>query len=141
MAEVAAGSDSEGVGRVVTTVEAIASERDHVFTTQRLDMDMVRAVKFGQNAGGAINPAQQAAARGVAGGEVVLVIDGWKNFSETYPDVAVRVASLMRARSYGIRVLYTHTSTISGLPTAIKTETGQILELKLVNEHDTTGQA
>lgn len=138
VAEVAAASDSEGVGRVVTTVEAIATERDHVFTTQRLDMDMVRAVKFGQNAGGAISPAQQAAARSVTGGEVVLVIDGWKNFSETYPDLATRVASLMRARSYGIRVLYTHTSTISGLPTAIKTETGQTLELKLVNEHDTT---
>ncbi|MDQ2636958.1 MAG: type VII secretion protein EccCa [Actinomycetota bacterium] len=138
VAVVAAGSDAEGVGRVVATVEAIAVERDHVFTTQRLDMDMVRAVKFGQNAGGALSPAQQAAARGVGGGEVVLVIDGWKNFSETYPDLATRVASLMRARNYGIRVLYTHTSTISGLPTAVKAETSQTLELKLVNEHDTT---
>ncbi|WP_431241074.1 type VII secretion protein EccCa (plasmid) [Mycolicibacterium aichiense] len=137
VAEVAAGSDAEGVARVVSTVEAIASERDHVFTTQRLDMDMVRAVKFGQSGGGAINPAQQAAARGIPGGEVVLVIDGWKNFSESYPDLAGRVGTLMRARSYGIRVLYTHTSTISGLSTALNSETGQFLELKLVNEHDT----
>jgi S-DNA-T family DNA segregation ATPase FtsK/SpoIIIE len=139
VAAVAAGSDAEGVGRVVATVEAIASERDHIFTTQRLDMDMVRAVKFGENAAAvSVNAAQQAAARAVSGGEVVLVIDGWKNFSDTYPDVAARVASLMRARNYGIRVLYTHTSTLSGIPTAVKTETGQTLELKLVNEHDTT---
>jgi S-DNA-T family DNA segregation ATPase FtsK/SpoIIIE len=139
VAAVAAGSDAEGVSRVVATVEAIAGERDHVFTTQRIDMDMVRAVKFGENAAAvSVNPAQQAAAGSVAGGEVVLVIDGWKNFSETYADLAGRVASLMRARNYGIRVLYTHTSTLSGIPTAVKTETGQTLELKLVNEHDTT---
>lgn len=139
VAAVAAGSDAEGVARVVATVEAIATERDHVFTTQRLDMDMVRAVKFGQTAaGGAINSAQQAAARAVAGGEVVLVVDGWKNFSEMYADLATRVVSLMRARNYGIRVLYTHTSTISGLATGTKSETGQTLELKLVNQHDST---
>lgn len=137
VAAVSAGSDAEGVGRVVATVEAIAAERDQVFITQRLDMDMVRAVKFGQRAaGGAINPAQQAAARGITGGEIVLVIDGWKNFSENYSDLATRVAALMRKRNYGIRVLYTHTSTISGLPTAVANETGQILELKLINEHD-----
>jgi S-DNA-T family DNA segregation ATPase FtsK/SpoIIIE len=136
VAAVAAGSDAEGVNRVLATVEAIASERDQAFTTQRLDMDMVRAVKFG--GAGVVSPAQQAAARNITGGEVVLVIDGWKNFTETYPDLGPRVQALMRARNYGIRVLYTHTSTISGLPTGVKTETGQILELKLVQEHDTT---
>lgn len=138
VAAVVAGSDAEGVGRVVATVEAIASERDRVFTTQGIDMDMVRAVKFGQAGGGAISPAQRSTAAGVSGGEVVLVVDGWKNFSETYPDLATRVTALFRARNFGVRVLYSHTSTLSGLQSGVKTETGQILELKLANEHDTT---
>jgi S-DNA-T family DNA segregation ATPase FtsK/SpoIIIE len=139
VATVVAGTDSEGVARLIATVEAIAVERDRVFTTQRLDMDKVRAVKFGLDPYGARLPAAEvAAARAVSGGEVVLVIDGWKNFSEAYPDLATRAAALMRARNYGVRVVYTHTSSISGLPTPVKTETGQTLELKLVNEHDTT---
>ena len=58
VATVVAGSDSEGVGRVVATLEAISTERDRMFTTQRLDMDKVRAVKFGTGYGGAINPAR-----------------------------------------------------------------------------------
>jgi len=45
---------------------------------------------------------------------------------------------LMRARNYGIRVVYTHTSTIAGLTSTLKSETGQTLELKLVSEHETT---
>jgi S-DNA-T family DNA segregation ATPase FtsK/SpoIIIE len=127
VAAVVAGSDSEGVTRVVATVEAIAAERDRIFTTARLDMDKVRAAKWGPH------PSEV----GVPGGEVVLVIDGWKNFTDLYPNLATRVAALMRARNYGVRVLYTHTSSVSGLPTPVKSETGQTLELKLVNEHDT----
>jgi S-DNA-T family DNA segregation ATPase FtsK/SpoIIIE len=139
VAAVAAGTDGEGVARVIATVEAIVTDRDRIFTTQRLDMDKVRAAKFGRAAGGvAVSPADAAAAQGVTGGDVVLVIDGWKNFSETYPELATRAAALMRARNYGVRVLYTHTSTISGIPTPVKSETGQVLELKLVSEHDTT---
>ena len=133
------GTDGEGAARVVATVEAIATERDRIFTTQRLDMDKVRAAKFGLTQfGGALSAAELSAAGAVSGGEVVLVIDGWKNFSETYPELATRVAGLMRARNYGVRVVYTHTSSISGISTAVKTETGQTLELKLINEHDTS---
>jgi type VII secretion protein EccCb len=139
VATVVAGTDAEGVARLIATVEAIAVERDKVFTTQRLDMDKVRAVKFGSTSyGGGIIAAEVQAAAALAGGEVVLVIDGWKNFSEAYPELATRAAALMRTRNYGVRVVYTHTSSISGLPTPVKTETGQTLELKLVNEHDTT---
>jgi type VII secretion protein EccCa/type VII secretion protein EccCb len=139
VATVVAGTDGEGAARLVATVEAIATERDRIFTTQRLDMDKVRAAKFGLTQfGGALSAAELSAAGAVSGGEVVLVIDGWKNFSETYPELATRVAGLMRARNYGVRVVYTHTSSISGIPTAVKSETGQMLELKLVNEHDTS---
>lgn len=139
VATVVAGTDSEGVARTVATVEAIVAERDRIFTTARLDMDKVRAAKFGlTQLGGPVGAAEAAAAAAVAGGEVVLVVDGWKNFSEAYPDLATRVAALMRARNYGVRVVYSHTSSISGIPTPVKSETGQILELKLVQEHDTS---
>jgi type VII secretion protein EccCa/type VII secretion protein EccCb len=139
VATVVAGSDSEGVNRVVSTLEAIVSERDRIFTTQRLDMDKVRAAKFGLTAlGGGLSPADAEAARAVPGGEVVLIVDGWKNFNETYPDLGNRVAALMRARNYGVRLVYSHTSSISGISTSVRSETGQILELKLVQEHDTS---
>lgn len=138
VAAVVAGTDTEGVNRVVATVEAIAAERDRIFTTQRLDMDKVRAVKFGMATGGSINPAEAEAARTVTGGDIVLVIDGWRNFTEGYDALAPRVAALMRARNYGIRVVYTHTSSMSGLLSVVRSETGQILELKLVQDHDTT---
>ena len=54
VATVVANSDAEGVRRVIATVEAIATERDRVFTTQRLDMDKVRAAKFGSERGPAM---------------------------------------------------------------------------------------
>jgi type VII secretion protein EccCb len=139
VATVVAGSDSEGVNRVVATLESIVSERDRVFTTQRLDMDKVRAAKFGLTAlGGGLSAEEAEAAQAVPGGEVVLIVDGWKNFNETYPDLGNRVAALMRARNYGVRVVYSHTSSISGISTSVRSETGQILELKLIQEHDTS---
>ncbi len=137
MAAVAAGSDTEGVERVIATVEAIANARDRVFRTERLDMDKVRAVSSALVTG-SDQRGRDEAARAISGGEIVLVIDGWKNFSEAYSELATRAATLMRARNYGIRVVYSHTSTISGLPMPVKTETGQTLELKLISEHDTS---
>ena len=139
VAAMVAHTDEEGVNRVVATLEAIFTERDRIFTTQRLDMDKVREAKFGPTQHGIRLTADEAeAARAVPGGDVVLVIDGWKNFADTYPKLVDRVGALMRARNYGMRVVYTHTSSISGLTTTVKTETGQTLELKLVNEHETT---
>ena len=91
VATVVAGTDAEGVARLIATVEAIATERDKMFTTQRLDMDKVRAVKFGSaRTAGRSPPPRCRPPRAVSGGEVVLVIDGWKNFTETYPDLATR---------------------------------------------------
>lgn len=133
---VAHNSDSEGVRRVVDTVNAIAEERDRVFTVQNLDMDKVRAAKFASERGPVMTDGELKAARAVSGGDIVLVIDGWKNFSEKHEKLAGTVQELMRARNYGIRVVYTHTSTVSGLTSSVKAETGQTLELKLVNEHE-----
>ncbi|MBE1551841.1 S-DNA-T family DNA segregation ATPase FtsK/SpoIIIE [Mycobacterium sp. OAS707] len=127
VASVVAVSDAEGVSRMVSTLENIVLERDKAFTTRNLDMGKVRAAKFGPN------PVDI----GVSGGEVVLVVDGWKNFTEGHTALVDRVLALQRARNYGVRVIITHTSSLSGLQSAVRAETGQRLELKLVNEHDT----
>lgn len=42
----------------------------------------------------------------------------------------------MRARNYGIRVVLTHTSTLSGVRSAIRNESAQRLEMKLVDPLD-----
>jgi type VII secretion protein EccCa/type VII secretion protein EccCb len=137
VASVVANSDAEGVRRVIATVDAIATERDRLFTTQRLDVEKVRAAKFGPERGLAMKAEELAAARAVPGGDVVLLIDGWKNFAETHQSLVDKVGELTRSRNYGIRVVYTHTSTLSGLTTVLKSETGRVLELKLVSEHET----
>ena len=96
----------------------------------------MREAKFGPHAAAsAVEPAQRAAAP--PGGDVVLVIDGWKNFTETLPDSTERVIALMRARNYGVRVVITHTSTLSGVRTAIRNETGAEAGDEAGQEHDT----
>jgi S-DNA-T family DNA segregation ATPase FtsK/SpoIIIE len=126
VAAVVAGSDSEGVARVIATVENIAAERDRIFTTRGLDIMTVREAKFG--------PHPQDI--GVEGGDVVLVIDGWANFTENHDKHVETVISLMRARNYGVRVVITHTSTLSGVRSSIRNESAQRLEMKLVDPLD-----
>ena len=47
------------------------------------------------------------AARRVAGGDVVLIVDGWANFGEAMPAQTDAIVALMRARNYGVRVVVT----------------------------------
>jgi type VII secretion protein EccCb len=126
VAAVVAGSDAEGVARLIATVQNIAAERDKIFTTRGLDMMSVREAKFG------------AAPHdiGVEGGDVVLIIDGWANFTDNYDKHVDSVIALMRARNYGIRVVITHTSSLAGVRSAIRNESAQRLEMKLVDPLD-----
>ena len=125
VAAVVGVSDSEGVNRLLATVEGIAEERDRIFATRGLDMATVREAKFGPN------PTDV----GVSGGDVVLVIDGLSNFIADHPDGVDRVVRLMNARNYGVRVVLT-TSALLSLKTAIRNATNQVLEMKLVQPHE-----
>lgn len=120
---VVGGKDTEGVNRVMATVQNIVDDRTTIFNTRGLDMQTVRDAKFGENPHDI----------GVSGGDVVLVVDGWANFSEDYPHHADAMIRLMRARNYGVRVVVTHTSNLQGLRSAVKTEAAQRLELRLVD--------
>ena len=119
VAAVVAGSDAEGVARLIATVQNIAAERDKIFTTRGLDMMSVREAKFGPDPHNI----------GVEGGDVVLVIDGWANFTENYDKHVDAVIALMRARNYGVRVVLTHTSTLSGVRSAIRNESASRLSI------------
>ena len=72
---VAALHDTEGVTRLLATVRGIVEERERLFATRGLDMEQVRAAKFGPN------PTDI----GVSGGDVVLVIDGWGQLQRRQP--------------------------------------------------------
>ena len=117
--------DTEGVARLVATVAGIVEDRERAFAAQGLDMATVREAKFG--------PGLDV---GVDGGDVVLIVDGWANFTEAAPQQAEAVISLLRARNYGVRVLITHTSHLAGLRSAIRIETGQELELRLTDPRE-----
>lgn len=119
-------TDTEGVSRMVSAIETIVAERNREFNRRNLDMGQVRAAKFGPN------PRDI----GIDGGEVVLVVDGWKNFTEMHPKLEQRVIALMRARGYGIHVIITHTSALSGLHSGVKSEVGVVMEMKLRSEHE-----
>ena len=71
-------------------------------------METVREAKFGRDSA-------TTGRRRVAGGDVVVVVDGWANFSEAMPKHVDTDDGLLRARNYGVRVVLTHTSQISGL--------------------------
>ncbi|MDT5117522.1 MAG: hypothetical protein QOE30_3261 [Mycobacterium sp.] len=118
--------DTEGVNRMLATVKNIVDERERTFAARGLDMQTVREAKFGPN------PTDI----GVAGGDLVVIIDGWANFAEAVPKHVETVTSLMRARNYGVRVVITHTSYLSGLRTAIRTEAALKVEMRLTDPRE-----
>jgi type VII secretion protein EccCa/type VII secretion protein EccCb len=126
VASVASSFDTEGVNRLLATVRQIVDERERTFAARGLDMMTVRQAKFGPN------PADI----GVEGGDIVVVIDGWANFSEATPKHVDTVMALLRARNYGVRVVLTHTSHLSGIRSAIRAETAQKLELRLTDPRE-----
>jgi S-DNA-T family DNA segregation ATPase FtsK/SpoIIIE len=126
VASVVSSFDTEGVNRLLATVRQIVDERERIFAARGLDMMTVRDAKFGANPHDI----------GVEGGDVVVVVDGWANFSEHAPKHVDTVMSLLRARNYGVRVVLTHTSHISGIRSAIRAETTQKLELRLTDPRE-----
>ena len=126
VASVVSSFDTEGVNRLLATVRQIVDERERIFAARGLDMMTVREAKFGANPHDI----------GVEGGDVVVVVDGWANFSEHAPKHVDTVMSLLRARNYGVRVVLTHTSHISGIRSAIRAETTQKLELRLTDPRE-----
>ncbi|HZA10649.1 type VII secretion protein EccCa [Mycobacterium sp.] len=126
VAGVAAAVDREGVNRVIATVRNIVAEREALFARNRLDMDTVRRAKFGPN------PVDV----GVSGGDVVLIIDGWANFATQFEMHVDTILALMRARNYGVRVVITHTSYLSGLKQSIKPEAKARVELGLTDPRE-----
>jgi type VII secretion protein EccCb len=118
--------DTEGVNRLLATVGNIVDERERTFAARGLDMMTVRQAKFGPH------PTDV----GVPGGDIVVIIDGWANFADAVPKHVDTVMSLLRARNYGVRVVITHTSHLSGLRTAIRAETAQKLELRLTDPRE-----
>ncbi|PXX01564.1 type VII secretion protein EccCa [Mycolicibacterium moriokaense] len=126
VASVVSSFDTEGVNRLLATVRQIVDDRERIFAARGLDMMTVREAKFGANPHDI----------GVEGGDIVLVIDGWANFSEHAPKHVDTVMSLLRARNYGVRVVLTHTSHISGIRSAIRAETTQKLELRLTDPRE-----
>ena len=123
--------DREGVNRLIATVQGIVAERERIFAAEGLSMERVRRAKFGRDP----RPGDRGfeASRRVAGGDIVVVVDGWANFSEAMPEQTDAIVALTRARNYGVRVVLTHTSWISGLRLALKNECRQRLEMILTD--------
>jgi S-DNA-T family DNA segregation ATPase FtsK/SpoIIIE len=120
VAGVAALHDTEGLNRLLATVRGIVDDRERLFAARGLDMDQVRQAKFGPN------PTDI----GIDGGDVVLIVDGWGNFSAEQTRVD-QFLHLMKASNYGVRTIVTHTSYLSKLPTPVKNLSTERLELRM----------
>jgi S-DNA-T family DNA segregation ATPase FtsK/SpoIIIE len=118
--------DREGVGRVIASVQGIVAEREAIFAKTGLDMDEVRRRKFG--------PQMQPVP--VAGGDVVLVIDGWGTFATEYPQLVDHIVALGRALSYGVHIVVSHTSYLQGFKQALKPLATARIELRLTDPGD-----
>lgn len=126
VAGLAPALDREGVGRIIASVQGIVAEREAIFAKAGLDMDEVRRLKFG--------PQPQPVP--VAGGDVVLVIDGWATFANEYPQLVDQVVALGRALSYGVHIVVSHTSYLQGFKQALKPLATARIELRLTDPGD-----
>ena len=72
---------------MIASVQGIVAEREAMFAKTGLDMDEVRRRKFSDEP----QPVP------VAGGDVVLVIDGWATFATEYPQLVDHMVALCRA--------------------------------------------
>ena len=72
----------------------------------------------------------------VAGGDVILVIDGWATFATEYPQYVDHIVALRRALSYGVHVVVSHTSYLQGFKQALKPLATARIELRLTDPGD-----
>ena len=126
VAGLAPAVDREGVGRIIASVQGIVAEREAVFAKTGLDMDEVRRRKFSEKP----EPVP------VAGGDVILVIDGWATFASEYPQYVDHIVALARSLSYGVHVVVSHTSYLQGFKQALKPLATERIELRLTDPGD-----
>jgi len=126
VAGMAPAVDREGVGRIIASVQGIVAEREAVFAKTGLDMDEVRRRKFSDKP----EPVP------VAGGDVILVIDGWATFAAEYPQYVDHIVALARSLSYGVHVVISHTSYLQGFKQALKPLATERIELRLTDPGD-----
>jgi len=126
VAGLAPAMDREGVGRIIASVQGIVAEREAVFAKTGLDMEEVRRRKFRDKP----EPVP------VAGGDVILVIDGWATFAAEYPQLVDQIVALARSLSYGVHVVVSHTSYLQGFKQALKPLATARIELRLTDPGD-----
>ena len=126
VAGLAPAVDREGVGRIIASVQGIVAEREAVFAKTGLDMEEVRRRKFSDKP----EPVP------VAGGDIVLVIDGWGTFATEFPQYVDHIVALGRSLGYGIHLVVSHTSYLQGFKQALKPLATERIELRLTDPGD-----
>jgi type VII secretion protein EccCb len=126
VAGLAPAVDREGVGRIISSVQGIVAEREAMFAKTGLDMDEVRRRKFSDKP----EPVP------VAGGDVVLVIDGWATFATEFPQYVDHIVALGRQLGYGVHIVVSHTSYLQGFKQALKPLATERIELRLTDPGD-----
>ena len=126
VAGLAPAVDREGVGRIISSVQGIVAEREAVFAKTGLDMDEVRRRKFSDKP----EPVP------VAGGDIVLVIDGWATFATEFPQYVDHIVALGRSLGYGVHIVVSHTSYLQGFKQALKPLATERIELRLTDPGD-----
>jgi len=123
-------TDSEGVARVVATVEALIRSREAAFKHYRMDIAEFRERRFGQF-GGDTDPDDKF-------GDVFLVIDNFGDFYDKNGALGDRAITIARqGLSYGVHVISSASSWLVGQKQALLNVSNARIQLRLSNPDET----
>jgi type VII secretion protein EccCb len=124
VAAVVSRNDTEGIGRMVATLEGIHAARAESFKRLKIGLDEFRNRRF-YGGDGPTDPRDNF-------GDLFLVIDNFGAFHDEHTDLADRVVRLAElGRSYGIHVAVSQNDWIIGQKQGLKTIANARVELAL----------
>ncbi len=129
VAGVVSVADTEGVGRIVATVEGLIRAREAAFKRDKMDIAEFRARRFG--GGGPTDPRDKF-------GDVFLVVDNFGDLYEKDAALGDRVIAIARqGLSYGVHLMTSASGWLVGQKQALLTVANARVQLRLSNPDET----
>ncbi len=120
-------NDSEGVSRIIATIEGLIRAREASFKHYQIDISEFRERRFGAAGGGGTDPEDKF-------GDVFLVIDNYGDLYEKDPGMGDRAIAIARqGLSYGVHVMTSATAWFVGQKQGLLNVSNARIQLRLSN--------
>lgn len=131
VAGVVSVSDTEGVSRTISTVEALIRSREAAFKRYQIDIAEFRERRFGAMAGAVTDPQDKF-------GDVFVVIDNFGDLYEKDSGLGDRAIAIARqGLSYGVHVMTSASGWLVGQKQALLNVANARVQLRLSNPDET----